>query len=342
MRAFIAGCAGHSLSRDEQTFFEEAKPWGFILFRRNIDSPDQVRRLIDSLRRSVDRLDAPVLIDQEGGRVQRLGPPHWPAYPKARFFGDLHRRKPMRARELCRMSAMLMAHDLRALGINVDCVPVLDLPIAGSHDVIGDRAYGDTIEVVATLGRASSEGLLAGGIMPVIKHIPGHGRAMVDSHLALPTVETGREELAASDFQPFMHLSDMPAAMSAHVVYSAIDKRNPATTSKRMIKKIIRRDIGFDGLLMSDDLSMKALGGSFNSRTESCFKAGIDVVLHCNGDLKEMQEVADATPKLSGKAKARAKAALARISHTPEPFDVKYARAELAKAMLEGLKSGSQ
>ena len=335
--AVILGCSGLSLTKDERAFYRDAKPWGFILFKRNIGTPDQVRRLVSELRECIGRDDAPILIDQEGGRVQRMGPPHWPIYPKAMHYGEFFAAAPVRGRELCRLAAMLIARDLRDLGINVDCVPVLDVPAPGSHDVIGDRAYGASADIVSTLGRAAAEGLLAGGVMPVIKHIPGHGRANVDSHLLLPVVEATHEALEAVDFKPFRALADMPAAMSAHVVYTAIDKTAPATTSRKVIKRIIRRHIGFDGLLMSDDLSMKALGGSFKSRTKACFDAGIDIVLHCNGQLDEMIEVADATPRLSGKAKTRARLALSRIAHDPEPFDAQKARAQLDEALAGGV-----
>ncbi|MBY0612261.1 MAG: beta-N-acetylhexosaminidase [Beijerinckiaceae bacterium] len=337
--AFIAGCSSLTLTTDERAFFRDADPWGFILFRRNIDTPEQVRALTSELRACTGRVDTPILIDQEGGRVQRLGPPHWPKYPPARRFGDIGGNDPVAARDLCRMAAMLMAHDLLELGINVDCVPVLDVPVEGAHDVIGDRAYAWNAEHVAILGRAAAEGLLAAGVLPVIKHIPGHGRAGADSHLALPIVNASRRSLRDSDFVPFRCLADMPAAMSAHVVYTAIDDASPATTSAKVIRSVIRREIGFDGLLMSDDLSMKALRGSFAERTAACFKAGIDVVLHCNGNLAEMQAVASESPKLSGKAKRRAKAALARLKHVAEPFDRKDARVKLDEAMAEGLRN---
>ena len=337
--AFICGCSSLALTAEEQAFYRDAKPWGFILFKRNIETPDQVRALTSELRACTGRNDTPILIDQEGGRVQRMGPPHWPKYPPARLFGDINRNDPATARDLCRTSAMLMAHDLLDVGINVDCLPVLDLPVEGAHDVIGDRAYAQNAEAVAVLGRAAAEGMLAAGVLPVIKHIPGHGRAGADSHLALPLVDASRRSLQNSDFVPFQCLADMPAAMSAHVVYSAIDPSSPATTSAKIIKTIIRRQIGFDGLLMSDDLSMKALKGSFAERTSSCFKAGIDVVLHCNGNLQEMRAVAAHTPKLSGKAKRRAGSALARLNHLPEPFDRKDARVKLDEAIAAGLRN---
>jgi beta-N-acetylhexosaminidase len=333
--AAILGCAGLSLSSEEKAFFRDAAPWGFILFKRNVESPDQVRRLTDELRATVDRPDAPVLIDQEGGRVQRLGPPHWRRYPPGRAYGELSANDPLLRREITRLGARLLAHDLAALGINVDCVPVLDVPVEGAHDVIGDRAYAKSPDGVATLGRAACEGLIAGGVLPVIKHIPGHGRAMADSHLDLPVVETGYDELDRWDFAPFRVLSDMPMAMTAHVVYTAVDPRRPATTSKKAMREVIRGAIGFDGLVMSDDLSMKALGGEFADRARLSLAAGCDVVLHCNGDMAEMRAVMAGTRALSGQALRRAKAALGRIVRVPEPFDVDEARARF-DAAFEG------
>jgi beta-N-acetylhexosaminidase len=330
--AAIFGCAGPSLSADERAFFAEARPWGFILFARNIQAPDQVRALVADLRACVERPDAPVLIDQEGGRVQRLGPPHWRRYPPGRAYGALAADDPLTAREIARLGARLMAHDLNALGINVDCLPVLDAPRPGAHEVIGDRAYGDTPDQVAALGRAAAEGLIAGGVLPVIKHIPGHGRAQADSHLALPVVSASLPELEAWDFAAFRVLSDMPMAMTAHVVYAAIDAGAPATTSRRVLSRIVRGSIGFDGLLMSDDLSMKALSGGFAERARASLAAGCDVVLHCNGDMAEMEAVLAGTRTLAGRAKARAAAALARIARAPEPLDVAWAQARFDAA----------
>ena len=332
-RAFIAGCAGHELTPDEAAFFREAAPWGFILFRRNIDNPEQVRALCASLREAVGREEAPILIDQEGGRVQRMGPPHWPKYPSGATYGALHVNDPLVERELARLGARLIAHDLRAVGVTVDCLPVLDVPSPGAHDVIGDRAYGKTPERVAVLGRAAAEGLLAGGVLPVVKHIPGHGRAGADSHLALPVVEASREELERHDFAPFRMLTDMPLAMTAHVVYTALDPERPATTSPVVIRDVIRGHIGYDGLLMTDDLSMKALSGSFREKTEAAFAAGCDMALHCNGEMEEMSAVAEASPILEGEALLRAEAALARIRHEPEPLDPVDARARLDAAL---------
>ncbi|WP_300573719.1 beta-N-acetylhexosaminidase [Phenylobacterium sp.] len=336
IRACIFGCTGLELTADEAAFFADVKPWGFILFKRNVDSPAQVRRLVEALRETVGREDAPVLIDQEGGRVQRLGPPHWPAYPPGRAYGQLAGNDPLLRREITRLGARLMAHDLAELGINADCVPVLDVPQAGAHDVIGDRAYGETAQEVALLGRAAAEGLIAGGVLPIIKHIPGHGRATADSHLDLPVVDAPLEALEAVDFEPFRILSDMPMAMTAHVVYSAIDAKRPATTSRKAIKHVIRESIGFQGLLMSDDLSMKALSGDFKDRTRASLAAGCDVVLHCNGDMAEMAPIAAACGKLSGKARRRAEAALGRLARRPEPIDLAEARARFEAAFDGG------
>lgn len=335
--AAIYGCSGHRLTAEERTFFADVRPWGFILFRRNIDSPDQVRALTDELRDSIGDADAPVLIDQEGGRVQRMGPPHWPKYPPSEAYlkatGD-----PLAARELVRLGARLMAHDLKAVGINVDCLPVLDVPVPGAHDIIGDRAYTQDPATVAQLGRAAAEGLLAGGVLPVIKHMPGHGRAFADSHHALPVVHADLATLDGWDFAPFKALSDMPLAMTAHVVFDAIDPKRPATTSKKAVR-LMREHLGFGGLIMTDDLSMKALSGTLCDRAEASLKAGCDVVLHCNGDLAEMREVAEGVGKLKGKAGKRAAAALARIVSEPEPLDPFEARLRFDALMAGRLEA---
>ncbi len=332
--AVIFGCAGPDLSAEEAAFFAETRPWGFILFKRNTQNPDQVRALTSALRESVG-WGAPVLIDQEGGRVQRLGPPNWRRYPPGRAYGELAPNDPLVRREITRLGARLMAHDLRALGINVDCLPVLDVPSPGAHDIIGDRAYGQTPQEVATLGRAAAEGLIAGGVLPVIKHIPGHGRAGADSHKSLPVVDASYEDLDGRDFESFRVLSDMPMAMSAHVVYRAIDPTGPATTSRKVIRRVIRGAIGFGGLLMTDDLSMHALSGDFGDRTRAALSAGCDVVLHCNGRMDEMIAIAGAVKPLAGAGRRRAEAALARIARNPEPFDVDEALARF-DAAFEG------
>ena len=312
--ACIFGCSGPHLTPEEAAFFREVQPWGFILFGRNIQAPQQVRALVADLRASVDRPDAPVLIDQEGGRVRRLRPPHWRGYPPARAYAGLDP-------ELTWLGGRLVAHDLAGLGINVDCAPVLDVPVPGAHDIIGDRAYADDPQQVARLARAFAEGLIAGGVAPIVKHTPGHGRAGADSHLDLPVVDEARAKLEAVDFRPFKALADLPMAMTAHVVYTAIDPLRPATTSPVVIEEIIRGVIGFDGLLISDDLSMKALSGDFTSRARDALSAGCDVVLHCNGDMDEMKAVAAGVRPLEGLAHRRAGAALASVSAPPQPFD---------------------
>jgi beta-N-acetylhexosaminidase len=322
--AAIYGCSSHRLTEAERAFFAGARPWGFILFRRNIDSPDQVRALTAELRDSIGDEHAPILIDQEGGRVQRMGPPHWPKYPPGNAYLKAT-NDPLAARELVRLGARLMAHDLKAVGINVDCLPVLDVPVPGAHDIIGDRAYANDPATVAQLGRAAAEGMLAGGVLPVIKHMPGHGRAFADSHHDLPVVHADFATLDGWDFVPFKALSDMPMAMTAHVVFDAIDPKRPATTSKKAVR-LMRAHLGFGGLIMTDDLSMKALSGSLRDRAEASLKAGCDVVLHCNGDLDEMRQVAEGVGKLKGRAAKRAAAAMARIVHTPEPLEELEAR----------------
>ena len=330
--AAIYGCSGHRLTAEEKAFFADARPWGFILFRRNVESPDQLRALTAELRESVG-WDAPILIDQEGGRVQRMGPPHWPKYPPGEAYLKAT-NDPLTARELARLGARLMAHDLKAVGINVDCVPVLDVPVPGAHDIIGDRAYARDPATVAQLGRAAAEGLLAGGVLPVIKHMPGHGRAFADTHKELPTVHADLDTLDAWDFAPFKALSDMPVGMTAHIVFTAIDRKRPATQSKKAIK-LIRERLGFKGLLLSDDLVMNALKGTLTERAQMSLNAGCDLVIHWNGDMAEMRQVAEGVGKLKGGAAKRADAALARIVHTPEPLDEREAR-DRFDAMLAG------
>ncbi|WP_293858508.1 beta-N-acetylhexosaminidase [uncultured Alsobacter sp.] len=332
-RAFVSGCAGPRLTVDEIAFFRDADPWGLILFRRNVETPEQVLALTASFREAVGRADAPVLVDQEGGRVQRLGPPHWPAYPSARTLASLPVNNPLVRREAVRLASRLMAHDLRAVGITIDCAPVLDVPLPDAHAVIGDRAYAGEPDAVAVYGRAAAEGLLAGGVLPVIKHMPGHGRAKADSHLALPVVDASWDDLLARDIAPFATLSDMPAAMTAHVVYTAIDHKAPGTTSRTVFRRVIRGEIGYDGLVFSDDLSMQALSGSLSDRAGAAIAAGVDIALHCNGKLDEMVAVAGAVPDLRGAARRRARAAMARIAHRPEPLDPVDARG-LLEAML--------
>jgi beta-N-acetylhexosaminidase len=337
-KAFITGVAGTTLSDDERAFIRAERPWGFILFKRNIETPQQVVSLVDELKTCSGRGEAPVLIDQEGGRVQRLGPPHWPVYPPGALFGKLYDSDPVQGLSAARLSARLIAADLWELGINVDCLPLADVPVAGADAIIGDRAYGTEPGKVAAIARAVTDGLEHGGILPILKHIPGHGRATADSHLRLPTVDTAKTELENTDFAAFSSLRDLPMAMTAHVVFSALDPVHPATTSATIIAQVIRGVIGFDGLLMSDDVSMNALSGSVAERTKAIFEAGCDIVLHCNGKLEEMREVAAGTPELSGKPLQRAERALAS-RRTPQPFDRDAARAEL-KAIMSGTGTG--
>jgi beta-N-acetylhexosaminidase len=327
-RAFITGICGPELSADEREFIRSERPWGFILFKRNIETPAQVIQLVRELRESVGEPEAPVLIDQEGGRVQRFGPPHWPAYPAGAVFGALYDIDPTLGLIAARLSARLIAADLIESGVTVDCLPLADVPVAGADAVIGNRAYGTEPGKVAAIARAVTEGLELGGILPVLKHIPGHGRATADTHFRLPVVDTPGAELEQTDFAAFQPLADLPMAMTAHVVFSALDTAHPATTSATIIEQVIRGVIGFQGLLMSDDVSMNALAGSIAERTRAIFAAGCDMVLHCNGKLDEMREVAAETPELSGKALERAKRALASRK-VPQAFDRLAARAEL-------------
>jgi beta-N-acetylhexosaminidase len=327
-RAFITGISGPELSLAEREFIRSERPWGFILFKRNVDAPAQVARIVSELRETLGDPDAPVLIDQEGGRVQRLGPPHWPAYPAGAVFGALYDIDPALGLSAARLSARLIAADLFETGVTVDCLPLADVPVAGADAVIGNRAYGTEPRKVAAIARAVTEGLRRGGILPVLKHIPGHGRATADTHFRLPEVDTSKAELERTDFAAFQALADLPMAMTAHVVFSALDPAHPATTSATIIDQVIRGVIGFQGLLMSDDVSMNALAGAIAARTRAVFAAGCDMVLHCNGKLDEMREVARETPELSGKALDRARRALASRG-APQPFDRQAARTEL-------------
>ena len=327
-RAFITGVSGLELSAEEREFIRSERPWGFILFKRNIETPQQVTNLVCELRESGGRADAPILIDQEGGRVQRLQPPGWPAYPPGAVFGTLYDIDHSLGLTAARLSARLIAADLSDLGINVDCLPLADVPVAGADAVIGNRAYGTEPGKVAAIARAVTDGLEQGGVLPVLKHIPGHGRATADTHFKLPTVDTPRDELDRTDFAAFKPLADLPMAMTAHVVFSAVDPAHPATTSATMIAQVIRGVIGFQGLLMSDDVSMNALAGSLAERTRAIFAAGCDMALHCNGNIEEMRDVAAQTPELSGRALERAKAALA-ARKAPQSFDRAAARVDL-------------
>jgi len=298
-RALILGCSGPDLTAGERRLYKFANPLGFILFARNCETPDQIRKLVAELRASVGRPEAPVLIDQEGGRVQRLKPPQWRQAPEAARFADLAGRDLAAAERAARLNARLIADDLAALGIDVDCAPVLDVPVPGAHDVIGNRAYGSDPKVIARLGRAVAEGLIAGGVLPVIKHIPGHGRAQSDSHHELPAVDADWDTLAGTDFAPFQALADLPLAMTAHVVFRAIDAAQPASTSPAVIDRAIRKHIGFDGLLISDDIGMQALSGGYAARVAAALAAGCDVALHCSGKMEEMEEAVAAAAAMT-------------------------------------------
>jgi beta-N-acetylhexosaminidase len=331
MRAFITGIAGTVLSDQERGFLRDAQPWGLILFKRNVVGPEVMRRLIDDARSILGR-EAPVLIDQEGGRVQRLGPPQWPSYPPGAAYGALYDRDREAGLAAARLGARLIAADLTPLGIDVDCLPIADMPNAAADPVIGDRAYGAEPQKVAAIGGAIAQGLEEGGILPVLKHIPGHGRATADTHKSLPVVKTDRATLEATDFAAFRALAALPLAMTAHVVFSAIDPVAPATISVTIVRDVIRDSIGFKGLLMSDDISMGALSGSVGERTRAAIAAGCDVVLHCNGELPEMLAVAAEAPLLTGEGARRAAAALA-TKRPAKPIDLTAARAEFASLM---------
>lgn len=331
----IFGCAGTALTADERAFFRETQPWGFILFARNVHDRDQIRSLVASLRETVGDDRAPVLIDQEGGRVSRLKPPGWKERPPAARFGKVYENQHEAGVEACYLNARLIAHDLADVGINIDCLPVLDLPVEGADAVIGDRAFSRDPVAVIDLSKAQIEGLMDGGVLPIMKHIPGHGRATADSHLALPRVDTGAEELSATDFVTFRSLDTCPMAMTAHVVYEAIDAQRPATTSPKVIRDVIRGEMGFDGLLISDDLSMKALDGPLSVRTKAALFAGCDIVLHCTGKLDEMRDVASELKPLDGQHLRRADHALSHLV-APDAFDPAAAEARLTELLSIG------
>ncbi|MBF0267356.1 MAG: beta-N-acetylhexosaminidase [Alphaproteobacteria bacterium] len=329
-KAAIVGLAGAELGAAERRLFAKAQPLGFILFARNVETKSQVKALVDDLRRSVGR-NAPVLIDQEGGRVQRLKPPHWRQAPPARVFGELANRNVEAARAAVRLNALLIGRELAELGIDVDCAPVIDVPSFDAHDVIGDRAFGRSPSLVADLGRAAIAGFLDAGVIPMIKHIPGHGRARVDSHERLPVVDTPADILEQSDFVPFRELADAPMAMTAHIVYAAIDAKHPATSSSLIITQLIRRSMGFKGVLVSDDLSMKALSGSYGERTQAALSAGCDAVLHCNGHMDEMEEVLAHAAPLSRASQDRLERAYDMLSPSDEDATV----AELERLLAD-------
>ncbi len=331
LSAFVTGLAGTELAAREAAILREAAPCGIILFARNVSDPEQVRRLTAAAREAVGD-DILVLIDQEGGRVRRLTPPHWRELPPASAYGILYGEDADRARHSAWLAARLLAQDLRAVGINTNCTPVLDVPVPGSHDIIGNRAYGTGVAQVVALARAVAEGHIAGGVLPVIKHMPGHGRATEDSHLALPRVKASRTELERTDFAAFRALAEMPVAMTAHVVFEAIDADHPASTSVRVTEDVMRTWIGFDGLLISDDLGMKALSGSMAERAAAVIAAGSDIALVCSGEIADTEAVAGAVPRLKGPSEARFARAGA-VLRQQGPFDVAEAEAHLQRAL---------
>lgn len=332
-QAVIYGCAGPRLSAEEKQFFRTANPFGFILFARNVETPEQLRTLTGDLRESVGRADAPILIDQEGGRVRRMRPPVWEEYPSMRPFGDLWRRDPQEAARLLRLNTLLLAADLRDAGISVNCTPVLDVPVEGAHDVIGNRAFSTDPACVSALGRVAYDACLEGQILPVIKHLPGHGRSHVDSHHTLPVVDTPLADLRRSDFLPFRDLKDAVFGMTAHIVFPSIDGDVPATQSATVIRDIIRAELGFTGILMTDDLSMKALKGDFTSRARIALDAGCDLVLHCNGDMAEMTAVADGMQAMTPACWAQWQAAQALLPAAAPDLDPQEARREIARGL---------
>jgi len=309
--AFICGLAGTELSNDERAFLRDAQPWGVIFFKRNAENPEQVRQLCGSVRETLARDNAPILIDQEGGRVQRIGPPYFRAYPAGPVYARIYERNPLAGTEAAFLGAKLIALDLHSMGISVDCMPVLDMAVEGGTPAIKDRTLGSSVDAVATLGGAQMDGLLSGGLLPVIKHMPGHGRATVDSHGELPQVDATMAELEAQDFTPFRLLAKRaPLGMTAHVLFLDVDDSAPATHSSTVIGNIIRQRIGFDGALMTDDISMGALSGDVRSRAVRAIRAGCDLALHCSGDLMEMIDVASGMPELAGDALRRTEAAV--------------------------------
>ena len=320
MQAAIYAPAGPALSDDEKRFFRDADPAGFIVFKRNCENREQLLRLTDSLRELSGRTDLPILIDQEGGRVARMKPPEWPPFPAAERFAQLYQLAPSSAIEAARANARAIALMLREVGINVDALPLLDVRQEGASDIIGDRALGSEPMQVAALGRAVLDGLASAGVVGIIKHIPGHGRALVDSHKELPVVSASAEELD-SDLQPFERLSSAPMGMMAHVVYTAWDRERPASMSPVVIRDIVRERIGFDGWLMSDDIGMEALEGDFGTRAAGVVAAGCDIALHCSGKMEEMLAVASAAPRMSEEGETRLALAMARAGaerHGPE------------------------
>ncbi|MEM9359585.1 MAG: beta-N-acetylhexosaminidase [Pseudomonadota bacterium] len=333
--ALIVGLAGPTLQREEAVFLQQVRPAGLIIFARNVEHPDQLRRLIEDAKAALAGPDCLVMVDQEGGRVQRLREPHWTALPAAARYGQAYRDTPERALQMLAQLSTLCAAELRDVGINTNCAPCLDLPIEGAHDVIGDRAYGHSPSDIAKFGQTVAESFMSMAVLPVIKHIPGHGRAMVDSHQRLPVVDTKWHELNDTDVAPFRSLNHLPAAMTAHIVYSDIDSNAPATTSQTVITDVVRDKIGFDGLLMSDDLSMSALSGAIGDRAAAVRRAGCDLVLHCNGNLTEMRAAAEHSGNLSGRSGERFRAACAIVQKDVFPPDLPEMREQARETLAE-------
>ncbi|MEM7399536.1 MAG: beta-N-acetylhexosaminidase [Pseudomonadota bacterium] len=330
-KAFISGCATTVLTAAERELFAAERPCGLILFRRNVENPGQVQSLVSDFKAAVGTDDVLILIDQEGGRVQRLRAPHWREMPPAQVFGDLYAIDKEAGRRATFAAARLMAAELYDLGINVDCTPCIDVRQVGAHDIIGDRAFSTDPQTVAVLGREVMNGMLAGGVLPVIKHVPGHGRALADSHKSLPHIDVSQEALEEVDFLPFRELRDAPLAMTAHVLLPAYDQQNPATLSPAIMKEVIRDQLGLTGLIMTDDICMKALSGSPGELTRAVIDAGCDVALHCSGKFDEMVDVASAASELSGVSLDRFETALGE-RREPEPFDEVEALALLSEA----------
>lgn len=335
-RAVIFGCSGAELTRSERTFFRDADPWAFILFARNVETPTQVKRLCTQLRETVGR-DALIFIDQEGGRVRRLKEPIWPFYPSLGHYAALDHMG-LDARRAVWLHHRLIAHDLLELGITANCAPVLDIPQDDADPIISDRALGRDPDTIISLAHAAMAGMMSGGVVPVIKHIPGHGRATVDSHVKLPTVNTESAIMKHFDYKPFMKLADAPMAMTAHIVYSDVDRSKPLSVSKKAVSHIVRDTIGFDGLLMSDDIGMKALNGSLTEISQDVLSAGCDVVLHCDGELPHMVQVAAGTQTMNEQAARRALHAEI-CARDAEELDVDAAREEFRAVLstIQGL-----
>ncbi len=336
-RACILSVSGPELGEDEARMLGDVQPWGVILMGRSCVSRDQVRTLVDTIWSALERACL-IFIDQEGGRVARLKEPHWPKFPPPQAYADIYRQDKERGKQASWLGHRLMAHELASMSIHANCAPVLDRTIPGAHDIVGDRALGENAEEIGRLGREALRGMRDGGVAGVIKHIPGHGRALVDSHLELPTISAGDNELG-EDFACFSALTDAPMAMTAHIAYTAIDAEKPATLSSTVINKIVRQRIGFDGLLMTDDLGMNALGGTLSERAKGALQAGCDVVLHCSGFVKEadqivreMYEVGEASPRLEGKSLVRAQHA-ENFTTLTKPFDAEAGYARLSELL---------